>query len=266
MAKTIVGLFDDATEVEAVVQELTRLGVARDQISLMANRGEVGVAASREGAPETTTSGEDAMTGAGIGAMAGGLGGLIVGLVALPIPGLGPVIAAGPIGAALMGAGIGAVTGGVIGALTHVGVPTEHADHYAEGVRRGGTLVIVNSPEDLASHVASVMHEHHAVDVNERAARWREDGWKGFDASAPVLSADEVQRERVLYANRDLNRGQQAFPAVADVLADKAVIQRTQTVREPVRSTGVDVDQDALQRLSQPGERTSQSPASPSRR
>ncbi|MDO9016398.1 MAG: YsnF/AvaK domain-containing protein [Deltaproteobacteria bacterium] len=346
MAKTIVGLFDDGDEVQAVVRELTTMGIARDQISLMANRGEMSAAASPESAPETTTSGEDAMTGAGIGAMAGGIGGLIVGLVALPIPGLGPVIAAGPIAAALTGAGIGAVTGGVIGALTHVGVPAEHAHHYAEGVRRGGTLVTVNAPEDLAAQVASVMNDHHAVDVNERAAKWRESGWKGFDANAPVLSADEIQRERSLYANRDLGRGQVAFPVVEErlevgkrevdrgavrvssrvverpveqqvqlrdehlkvarravdrplnaadrsafregtmefketveepvvaktarvveeVVVDKDVTQRTQTVRETVKSTEVDVDQDALQRLSQPGERNSQSPASPSRR
>nr|MBK7064554.1 DUF1269 domain-containing protein [Deltaproteobacteria bacterium] len=229
----------------------------------MANRS--GDALTRDTAPEVNTTGEDAMAGAGIGAVAGGIGGLIVGLVALPIPGLGPVIAAGPIAAALTGAGIGAVTGGVIGALTHVGVPEEHAQHYAEGVRRGGTLVTVSSPDVLASRVTDVMTRYHAVNVSDRATKWRESGWKGFDASAPALTAEDIRRERALYSNRDINRGQVAIPAV-NVVANKDVRQRTQTVRDTVKRTEVDVDQDALERLSQPGERLSGEPNIPSRR
>ena len=344
MAKTIVGLFDDASDAQAVVRELVDLGIDRDQISLMANRS--AEALTRDTAPEVTTTGEDAMAGAGIGAVAGGIGGLIVGLVALPIPGLGPVIAAGPIAAALTGAGIGAVTGGVIGALTHVGVPEEHAQHYAEAVRRGGTLVTVSSPDVLAQRVTDVMNRYHAVNVNDRAAKWREGGWRGFDASAPALSAEEIRRERSLYTNRDLNQGQVAFPVVEEklsvgkrevqkggvrvssrvvespveqqvnlrdervkverravdrplnaadqsafregtmefketveepvvaktarvveeVVVNKDVRQRTQTVRDTVKKTEVDVDQDALERLSQPGERLSSDPINPSRR
>jgi uncharacterized protein (TIGR02271 family) len=344
MAKTIVGLFDDASDAQAVVRELVDLGIDRDQISLMANRSAETL--TRDTAPEVTTTGEDAMAGAGIGAVAGGIGGLIVGLVALPIPGLGPVIAAGPIAAALTGAGIGAVTGGVIGALTHVGVPEEHAQHYAEGVRRGGTLVTVSSPDVLAPRVTDVMNRYHAVNVNDRASKWRESGWKGFDASAPAMTAEEIRRERSLYANRDLNQGQVAFPVVEEklsvgkrevqkgnvrvssrvvespveqqvnlrdervnvqrravdrplnaadqsafregtmefketveepvvaktarvveeVVVNKDVRQRTETVRDTVKKTEVDVDQDALERLSQPGERLSNEPINPSRR
>lgn len=344
MAKTIVGLFDDASDAQAVVRELNELGIDRDQISIMANRS--GDALTRDTAPEVTTTGEDAMAGAGIGAVAGGIGGLIVGLVALPIPGLGPVIAAGPIAAALTGAGIGAVTGGVIGALTHVGVPEEHAQHYAEGVRRGGTLVTVSAPDVLAQRVSDVMTRYHAVNVSDRATKWRESGWKGFDANAPALSAEDIRRERALYSNRDLDRGQVAFPVVEEklsvgkreverggvrvssrvveqpveqqvnlrdervkverravdrplnaadqsafregtmefketveepvvaktarvveeVVVNKDVRQRTQTVRDTVKKTEVDVDQDALERLSQPGERLSGEPNIPSRR
>jgi len=262
-----------------VVRELGELGIERDQISLMANRS--GDALTRDTAPEITTTGEDAMAGAGIGAVAGGIGGLIVGLVALPIPGLGPVIAAGPIAAALTGAGIGAVTGGVIGALTHVGVPEEHAQHYAEGVRRGGTLVTVSSSDVLAQRVSDVMTRYHAVNVSDRAAKWRESGWKGFDASAPSLTAEDIRRERALYANRDLDRGRVAIPVVEErlsvgkrevervveeVVVNKDVRQRSQTGRDTVKKTELDVDQDALERLSQPGERLSGEPNAPSRR
>ncbi len=267
MAKTIVGLFDDASEARSVVQELTEIGVARDQISLMKSRGAEGDSSDRAGSTEANTAGDDTMAGVGIGAVAGGIGGLIVGLVALPIPGLGPVIAAGPLAAALTGAGIGAVTGGVIGALTHVGVPEDHAQHYAEGVRRGGTLVTVNSPDPLASRVGAIMHAHHAVDVGDRAAQWRQDGWKGFDAGAPVLSADERQRERSLYANRDISHGQVAIPVVEESFAvGKREVERG-GVRVSSHVVERPVEQQALERLSQPGaERTSQVPCTPSRR
>jgi hypothetical protein len=69
--------------------------------------------------------------------------GLVAGLAALAIPGVGPIIAAGPIFTALTGAGIGAAAGGLIGALANTGMPEEDARIYAEEVRRGGVLVIV---------------------------------------------------------------------------------------------------------------------------
>lgn len=249
MAKTIVGLFDDASDAQAVVRELNELGIDRDQISIMANRS--GDALTRDTAPEVTTTGEDAMAGAGIGAVAGGIGGLIVGLVALPIPGLGPVIAAGPIAAALTGAGIGAVTGGVIGALTHVGVPEEHAQHYAEGVRRGGTLVTVSAPDVLAQRVSDVMTRYHAVNVSDRATKWRESGWKGFDASAPALTAEDIRRERALYSNRDLDRGQVAFP----VVEEKLTVGKREVERGGVRVSSRVVEQPFEQEVSLRDER-----------
>jgi len=189
------------------------------------------------------------------------------------------VIAAGPIAAALTGAGIGAVTGGAIGALTHVGVPEEHAQHYAEGVRRGGTLVTVSSPDVLAPRVTDVMTRYRAVNVSDRAAKWRESGWKGFDASAPALTAEDIRRERALYARRAVDRpldaaDQSAFregtmefkETVEEPVVARTVRQRTQAMRDTVKKTEVDVDQDALERLSQPGERRSGEPNAPSRR
>jgi hypothetical protein len=201
MAKTIVGLFDTAFEANALVREVVGLGIPRDHISLMASRSDE--ALPPEASLEVTTGGDDAMVGAGIGAVAGGGVGLILGLVAFPIPGLGPVIAAGPIAAALTGAGIGAVAGGVIGALTHVGVPEDHAQHYAEGVRRGGTLVTIDATDASAPIVTEAMNRHRAVDVSSRAAQWRERGWTGFDPRAAAFTPEEIRRERARYRDRD---------------------------------------------------------------
>jgi uncharacterized protein (TIGR02271 family) len=104
----------------------------------------------------------------------------LIGLGALAIPGVGPIIAAGPIAAALAGAGVGAVTGGLIGALVDAGIPEEEANIYSEGVRRGGTLVMVNASDDRASEVARIMERFNPVNVDERSAEWEQAGWERF--------------------------------------------------------------------------------------
>jgi hypothetical protein len=121
----------------------------------------------------------------------GGLAGVLVGLGALAIPGIGPVIAAGPLAAALTGlagAGAGAVaggvTGGLIGALVDMGVPQETAQYYAEGIRRGGTLVTVRSDDTFTDRVVDILNRHDPVDINERATHWRQAGWTEFDPNA----------------------------------------------------------------------------------
>jgi len=118
----------------------------------------------------------------------GGVLGLLVGIGALAIPGIGPVIAAGPLVAALgtaaAGAGIGAAAGGLLGALVGAGIPEEEAHLYAEGVRRGGSLVTVSTDESMASTAYSVLRRHNAVDVDERGQMYREQGWERFDPDA----------------------------------------------------------------------------------
>src|SRR4051812_33384585 len=106
MAKTVVGLFDDIDDAERAVQALVNSGFSRDDIGLVANNTD-----NRYNA-ETTTGhphdmGSTTAKGAGTGAVLGGIAGLVVGLGVLAIPGIGPIIAAGPIITTLAGAGIG---------------------------------------------------------------------------------------------------------------------------------------------------------------
>jgi hypothetical protein len=181
--KTVVGLFDDFTTAQGVLQALIEAGYPREDVSI--------VAADREGryVNEIYEGGKDvaetngAATGAVGGGLLGGIAGLVIGLSALTIPGLGPVIAAGPIASALVGAGIGAVAGGVIGALVDWGIPEEHAEYYAEGVRRGGTLVAVKADENQVRDISTIMRRYDPVDIEERSAQWRESGWSGFEES-----------------------------------------------------------------------------------
>lgn len=200
MAKTVVGLMQTPTEAQRVVQELqSDCGCSREDIGLMAQGSE-----TETRKPEEARGGErggdmasGALAGAGTGAAVGGVIGLVAGVASLSIPGLGPFIAAGPIASALAGAGIGAAAGGLIGALTKVGVPEQEAHYYAEGVRRGGTLITVRADsEQAADCAANVMRANGAVDIDERASQWRQTGWSGrFSEGEPE---GEPEGEQVL--------------------------------------------------------------------
>jgi len=93
---------------------------------------------------KNTKAPEGAATGAGTGAVVGGTLGLLAGIGALAIPGLGPFIAAGPIMAALAGAGTGGVVGGLIGALVGMGIPEYEAKRYEGLIRQGRVLLSVH--------------------------------------------------------------------------------------------------------------------------
>ncbi|HEX9018951.1 MAG TPA: hypothetical protein VF806_07175, partial [Anaerolineaceae bacterium] len=157
------------------------------------------------------SGGGGAGTGAGIGAVLGGLGGLLVGLGALAIPGIGPVLAAGPIITTLAGAGVGAVTGGIIGALAELGIPEEHANLYAEGIRRGGTLVAVRASDETADRARMLMNRFNPVDIENRSQNWRKEQWQGFDQQGQPLSAERMEFNRDAYMT---NAGVNATPDV----------------------------------------------------
>jgi hypothetical protein len=196
MAKTVVGLFDTAAEAQSVVQELINIGFQRNDISLVANNAKGEYDGYRTIGTEGSSTAEGAGAGAVGGGVLGGVLGLLVGVGALAIPGIGPVLAAGPLAAALgaagastlVGAGIGAAAGGIIGALVGAGIPEEDAGFYAEGVRRGGTLVLVKSSDDMAQRAYDAMRRYGAVDVDERSGSWRQSGWTSFDPNAEAYT------------------------------------------------------------------------------
>ncbi|HXG86681.1 MAG TPA: hypothetical protein VNI84_21865 [Pyrinomonadaceae bacterium] len=194
MTKTIVGLFDDIEESREVVRELIDAGIDRDEISFVTNNAN-NEPVSYEGGDDTS----GAATGAGFGALVGGIGGLLVGIGAFAIPGVGPVVGAGWLVATFMGAGIGAIAGGLLGALVDVGVPEADAQYYSEGVRRGGTLIAVRTNESNAGRIADIMGSHGAVDINKRGADYRANGYTGYNPNAQPMTAAEVIEERHKY-------------------------------------------------------------------
>jgi hypothetical protein len=193
--KTITGLFDIYDEATQSVREIEAIGVPRDDLSVVANNID-----DRYVATEKSNAGPDAAVGAGVGAVLGGGAGVLAGLGLLAIPGVGPVVAAGWLVAtavgAVAGAGAGGASGGIIGSLTSSGVSEEHAHIYAEGVRRGGTLVTARVHEDHAAAVEQIMRSNHAVDPALRGRNYRNAGWQSFDDRANPYTASELAQER----------------------------------------------------------------------
>jgi hypothetical protein len=196
MAKTIVGSFDSFDEAQRVARELLTEGFASSDINVVASnvRGEF-----RNDDRIAVTDTSNAATGAVAGGVLGGAAGIAVSLMGLTLPGLGPIIAAGPLAAALSGAGAGVIAGGLIGSLTELGVSSTDAEYYAEAVRRGGALVTVRADEDVADRAVDIMREHNAVDIDKRSAMWRESGWKGWDMRNAPYTPEEIARDRALY-------------------------------------------------------------------
>ncbi|MGT2501677.1 hypothetical protein ACVOMS_14080 [Bradyrhizobium guangxiense] len=202
MTTIISRLYDTYADAERAVTRLEAAGVPHSDISIVANNSDNWYG-SRSGKVDRDRDGVDdraegAGTGAGIGAGLGGAAGLLAGLGLLAIPGLGPVVAAGWLASMAVGAAAGAATGGIIGALTEAGVSREDASRYAEGVRRGGTLVTARVPDQDRARLDALLNER-AVNLQERTAAWQKSGWTDFDAASPPLSPEDVGRERELY-------------------------------------------------------------------
>lgn len=201
MTVTISRLFDKYSDAQQAVQRLEAAGVPHSDISIVANNSDSWfnndnkVDRDRDGVDDRA---EGAGKGAGIGASVGGTAGLLAGLGLLAIPGLGPVVAAGWLAATALGAAAGAATGGVVGALTEAGVSREDADSYAEGVRRGGTLVSARVADADRSRLDSILNES-AVNLRDRSAAWQKSGWKSFDPASQPYGAEEVRKERQRY-------------------------------------------------------------------
>ena len=201
MTVTISRLYDNHSVAQQAVRRLEAAGVPHSDISLVANNSDGWFGTNKkvdrdhDGVDDRA---EGAGKGAGIGAGVGGAAGLMAGLGLLAIPGLGPVVAAGWLAATAVGAAAGAATGGIVGALTEAGVSEADAHSYAEGVRRGGTLVSARVAEADRSRFDTVLNES-AVNLRDRSAAWQKSGWTSFDPASKPYGVEEIRKERELY-------------------------------------------------------------------
>jgi len=141
--RTIVGLFDDAAHAERALTGLREAGIRPEQLSVVARDAE-----DRDALSEPGEDAEDVAGDAVTGGMIGGLAGFLIGISALVIPGIGPIVGSGIIIATLAGAGLGAAAGGLVGALTVQGVPDAEAETYQTRVQAGRILLTVHADSD----------------------------------------------------------------------------------------------------------------------
>ncbi|GFN24117.1 hypothetical protein [Thermanaeromonas sp. C210] len=161
MVKTVIGVFSNERVAKEAVDDLRWAGFEKE-ISILARdkgRQEGGAA---EGGLTMGMGGEgDIGDGVTTGSVLGGLAGLAAGAGALVIPGIGPLVAAGPIAGLLSGA----ATGGVAGGLLDWGIPEAEGRRYEEDVRQGKILVSVRCSGDRADQAATILRNHGAENV-----------------------------------------------------------------------------------------------------
>jgi hypothetical protein len=175
----VYGIYASTPEAEHGVDALMIEGVPAHDISVILSDAEGGRGLAHE---KHTKAPEGATVGGVTGGAVGGTLGLLAGLGSLAIPGVGPLIAAGPIMAALAGLGAGGTIGGIVGALVGVGMPEYEARRYDGRLKTGGIL--------LAVHCGSSIDIQKAKDVLERTGASDISSQHEIPAERPPLSSD----------------------------------------------------------------------------
>jgi hypothetical protein len=196
--QTLVALYRNFNDAQNAVDEIVRSGVDRTNVSVVANNVTGDYDRYVHTADDDAVKAED---GAAFGAASGGIIGALAGLGALAIPGIGPVIAAGPLIAALTGGAIGALagapTGGLVAGLIHThDLDAEDAELYAEGVRRGETLLTAKVDDAHVSRVRDILNKYTPTDVHTESSTWRSEGWSKFDETAKPYERTDVETYR----------------------------------------------------------------------
>jgi len=162
--RAVYGIYRDRAHVEDAVDRFIQAGYRAEDISVLLPEN-VG---TKDFAHEKNTKlPEGTATGATAGGVVGGTLGLLAGIGALAIPGLGPFIAAGPIMGALTGLGAGGVVGGMVGALVGMGIPEYEAKRYEGRIKEGGILMSVHCDNsDWTDRAKELMKQTGAEDIS----------------------------------------------------------------------------------------------------
>jgi hypothetical protein len=200
---TIVALYDRYESASQAVNAIIAAGASREKISLLANNlnGDhppltTNPSFAREELDTKDQAQPGVVTGAEFGIGVGGILGVLLGTGAIVIPGIGPLIAAGALATIAASAAAGGVVGGGIGLLTDHGISNADSHLYAEGLKRGGTLVTVVADEGQLDAFREIFKTHGAVDIEKRGATWAAEGWVSFDPELPHPTPEELETHR----------------------------------------------------------------------
>jgi hypothetical protein len=164
MAKAVICIAKSEEQAAKIVNQLKEAGFASDDVSLLLPDR----AGPRDFAHEQHTKApEGAATGVVAGGVIAGVLGWLAGIGTLAIPGVGPLVAAGPIMAALSGAAAGGAIGGMAGALVGFGFPEYEAKQYEGKVKNGNILISVHTEDSKERHAAKeIFDEANADDIS----------------------------------------------------------------------------------------------------
>ncbi|KUK52252.1 MAG: hypothetical protein XD78_2109 [Desulfotomaculum sp. 46_296] len=161
MTKTVISTFSSRDSAERAVNDLRSKGFDKD-ISILSKGDHQGDDMNKGDRDATATMGGGSLTrGTATGSILGGAAGLAASAGALTIPGIGPIVAAGPIAALLSGA----VTGGIAGGLVDLGIPENRGHYFEDKVKQGNTLVSVRSDDKRVNEAAGVLRSYGSSDV-----------------------------------------------------------------------------------------------------
>jgi hypothetical protein len=227
MKNAVYGIANTPEQAESIVTRLQSLGIQSSDVSVLFPD----KAGTRDFAHEKNTKAPEGATTGGLAGMGvGGALGLLAGIGALAIPGVGPLIAAGPIMAALSGAAVGGATGGLIGALVGLGIPELEAKQYEGKVRAGNILISVHTENsDERARAKQALEESGATDVSSTSEASVP---KELRASERVVKTDfdgEVTRGSSDVG--DSNAADEADLAVTSTKKDRPTISTNSTRR-----------------------------------
>lgn len=158
----IIGVFKNEQQALKTIQDLKALGFEERDISVLAKNPEDAKALEQETGIDIEHEKESSMSGTTI---FGGLAGMVAGIGTFAIPGIGPVLAAGPIVGMFTGALFGAGAGGLIGAMIGYGISEEEANHYNDQLEDGNILILVAEATGRTEEIYQVFRDNHAANL-----------------------------------------------------------------------------------------------------
>jgi hypothetical protein len=192
--KILVALYDHFKDAQAAAAAIVQAGAAADRIALLANDSNgdhpalsINPAYAREQFDEDSNKQPRFITLGEVGIGLGGVLGFLAYVSPVAIPGVAALAANGAWVPVAVGAVIGGVIGVVIGLLTDHGVSGADSALYAEGLKRGGTLVTAVVGEDLVGRAREILKNNNAAQVEERPADWSAEGWVSLDTHHPGM-------------------------------------------------------------------------------
>ena len=191
----VFGIYATPGTAEAAVDHLLTKGFTNEDISVLLPDDESTRAFAHE---KHTKAPEGTATGVTAGGVIGGSLGLLAGIGALAIPGVGPLIAAGPIMASLAGLGIGGAVGGLVGALVGMGIPEYEAKRYEGAVKDGGTLLSVHcDTSDEINAAKESLKETGATDISSTSEAGSKDTAGGRGTFGNISDGDSIATQRM---------------------------------------------------------------------